>query len=146
MPGSGAGGPAAPGHAEKAEGHPAFPMHASSGHYMNVIPPQRRREFARRAKRPFRVLSGGMRRLSRFARNLPQILAIKEFRKTLSGAFRPLASGITSPIGIVAILILTILTVGVPNWGLNKNSWPYYTFLACGTLFSVLLWKIPRKW
>jgi hypothetical protein len=110
---------------------------------MNVIPPQHRREFARRAKRLFRILSGGMRRLSRFAKHLPQVL--KEFRETPSGAFRPLASGITSPIGIVAILILTILTVGVPNWGLNKNSWPYYTFLASGILFSVLLWKISRK-
>jgi hypothetical protein len=100
---------------------------------------------APRAKYPFRVLSRGMRCLVGFAKNLPSALRLKEFKRIFPQAVRPSANGITSPIGILSIVALAVLTIGVQNWGVNRRSLAFYFFLACGALFGFFLWKVPRE-
>jgi hypothetical protein len=78
-------------------------------------------------------------------KNLLPPLSVENVKRSLPRVVQPSAKGIFPPIGIVSILALTVLTVGVPNWGANRNLWPCYVFLACAILFGFLLWKIPRE-
>jgi hypothetical protein len=37
------------------------------------------------------------------------------------------------------------VTVGAPIWGGGVRSFPYFIFIGVGTIFGILLWKVPRE-
>jgi hypothetical protein len=87
----------------------------------------------------------GMNRLLVHVRGLLRsfLQAGKSLGHTLVQAARSPGKGIFPPIGIVSVLVLAILTVGLPNGG--SGYWPLYLFFATALIFGGLLWKIPPK-
>jgi hypothetical protein len=95
-------------------------------------------------------LLGFFRRLmNRFGRSIEKLfrtafLALKKLKRTVFRVVRFSAKGIFPPIGVLSILVLTVLSAGIPNWGSNIHDSPYYIILGSVFAFGYLLWRIPR--
>jgi hypothetical protein len=64
--------------------------------------------------------------------------------KVTSRAIKNPVSGIFPPIGLLAIIALTVATVGLPSSGAAKNLWPIYVFATIGIIVACLLWATDR--
>jgi hypothetical protein len=95
----------------------------------------------------FRILRESAGWLSTHAQKPAQgmLVAAKEFLRNLKQAIRHPAQGIFPPIGILSILVLTVLTVGVPTWATSRHLWPLEVFVILAIILGGYLYLTPRE-
>jgi hypothetical protein len=95
----------------------------------------------------FRILRESVGRLSAHAeKSAPgTLITAKEFLRNLRQRIRHPAQGIFPPIGIFSILVLTVLTVGVPTWATTRYLWPLEVFVILAIILGGYLSAIPRE-
>ena len=97
--------------------------------------------------RLFRILKESVGRLSAYAKKPARgmLVTAKKFLRNLRQAIRHPAHGIFPLIGIFSILVLTVLTVGVPTWATTRQLWPLEVFVILAIILGGYLSAIDRQ-
>ncbi len=120
-------------------------------HYLHVATPEHHPESASRTsahlRNVVRVSRVRVKSLLGHARRLMRVLhnTSKKLMKIGSQAIKHPAKGIFPPIGLIAVIALTVATVGIPTPGAAKKLWPIYIFAVVAAIIGYLLWSIPRN-